>query len=230
MSTLTSLLGRARGIGSIALRNVVIVQAVALLIDTIANLVARFPAWMSLSRLIICETMAVAVVGSALLGDRLAARGVPNWLAYGLPLIVAAPVAALFEYTVRGWLGLYTLVDKPGVELVIRQTHMIYVTCDVLTYGAMLIVIYLDYRRRIEFTQRVRAAELERARNDAELVQSRLAQLRADVEPAALMAELERVRAMYDVDGARAEQMLDAMTAELRAKLTESRAPAAVEA
>ena len=225
MSALTSVLGGVREVGrAITWRNVLAVQVVALLFDTMGNLVVRFPASMSLSRVIMFEIVGVAIVASALIGDRLAARGVRTLVAYAIPLIVAAPLAALFEYTVRGWLGLYTLADQPGIELVVRRTHMIYAVCDVLTYGAMLIVIYLDYRRRIELTQRVRAAELERARNDAELVQSRLAELRAEVEPAELMNELERVRAMYDVDALRAEQMLDAITDELRAKLTEPRA------
>jgi hypothetical protein len=211
-------------------RNVLAVQVVGLLVDTFSNLTMRFPAWMSESRVIVFEAIAVAIVASALIGDRLAARGVRTWLAYAIPLVVAAPLAALFEYNLRGWLGLYTLADQPGLDLAVRRSHMIYVMCDVLTYGAMLIVIYLDYRRRVELAQRVRAAELERARHDAELVQSRLAELRADVEPAVLMAQLERVRAMYDVDGLRAEQMLDAITAELRAKLTEPHVTAAVEA
>jgi hypothetical protein len=231
VSALTSLLGGAREVGrAITWRNVLAVQAVALLIDTIGDLIMRFPASMWISRIIIFEIVGVAIVASALLGDRLAARGMRTAVAYAIPLVLAAPLAALLEYNVRGWLGLYTLADHPGLDLAVRRTHMIYAICDVLTYGAMLIVIYLDYRRRIDLVQRVRAAELERARSDADLVQSRLAELRADVEPDELMAQLQRVRAMYDVDALRAERMLDDITDELRAKLTDPRASAAVEA
>jgi len=208
-------------------RNVLAVQAIALLIDTIGALVMRFPATMSLSRIIIAETIAATIVAAALIGDRLVARGVRSLFAYGLPLIVAAPFAALFEYTVRGWLGLYTVADRPGVDIVVRRTHMIYVVCDILTYGAMLIAIYLDYRRRLELAQRVRAAELQRARGAAELAKSRFAELRADVAPEVVMTQLQRVRAMYDVDAARAERMLDEITNELRTKLSEPRAAAA---
>lgn len=228
---LTNLLDRARGIGRHgAWRNFLIVQAIALFVDTIGVIVMRFPPTMNASRVIIAETIAVAIVASALIGDRLAARGVRVGFAYALPLVVAAPLAALFEYNVRGWLGLYTVVDQPGVDLAIRRSHMIYVICDTLTYGAMLIVVYLDHRRRVDLAQRVRAAELERARDDADLVRARLAELRAGVEPAALMAQLQRVRALYDVDAARAERMLDGITANLRAKLSEPRANAPVEA
>ena len=235
MNALTRLLGgvleiAGEVVGSITWRAVLAVQVVGLVADTISNLIGPFPSWMALSRVIIDENIGLAVVGSALLGDRLAARGVRTWLAYGVPLVVVAPFAALFEFTLRGWLGAYTLFDKPGVDLVVRRTHIIYVACDIVTYGGMLIAIYLDYRRRVELARRVRAAELERARADAELVQSRLAELRADVEPDVLMAQLQRVRAMYDVDAARAERMLDTITDALRAKLSEARASTGVEA
>jgi hypothetical protein len=207
-------------------RNVLIVQAVALLVDTIGVLVMRFPATMNVSRVIIAETIAATIVASALIGDRLVARGVRTIFAYALPLVVAAPFAALFEYTLRGWLGLYTIADRPGVDLAVRRSHMIYVICDILTYGAMLITIYLDYRRRLELVQRIRVAELARARGEADLVESRLAELRADVNPETVMAQLQRVRAMYDVDAARAERTLDAITGELRVKLSEPRVAA----
>ena len=220
MNALTNALG-GEAERVITWRNFALVHVVALLIDTIGNLVMRFPSSMWLSRIIIFETVGVAIVAAALIGDRLVARGVRTFPAYALPLVIAAPVAALFEYNIRGWFGLYTLADQPGIELVVRRTHMIYAVCDILTYGAMLIVIRLDYRRRLDLARRIRAAELTRARHDADLVQSRLAELHADVEPEALLAQLQRVRAMYDVDASQAERMLDDVTDELRAKLSE---------
>ena len=74
---------------------------------------------------------------------------------------------------------------------------MVYAACDTLTYGVLFILVYLDYRRRESLLRRVRAAELERARNEQRLTDSRLAALRADVDAAELLATLEDLQQRY---------------------------------
>jgi len=96
---------------------------------------------------------------------------------------------------------------------------MIYVACDTLTYGVLFILVYLDHRRRERLLQRVRVAELERARSEQQLAKSRLTVLRADVDAAQLLTTLAKLQSLFDSDAPRAERDLDELIASLRAKL-----------
>jgi hypothetical protein len=90
---------------------------------------------------------------------------------------------------------------------------------DTLTYGVLFILGYVDYEERERLLQRVRAAALDRAQQEQQLAQSRLAALRSEVDAAALLQTLQDVREAFEQDAAGGEQRLDELIEHLRAQL-----------
>jgi len=171
------------------------------------------------SRLVIEETMAFSILFAVLIADQTVARGARQFRAYALAILLASVFAAVAQFQIRGWFGLHTLADQPGVNAAVRPTQMVYVACDTLTYGVLFIVVYLDYRRREQLLRRVRAAELGRARREQHIVQSQLAALRTDVDAVQLLAALDDLRREFERDSSDVDTRLDAVIASLRSKL-----------
>jgi hypothetical protein len=96
---------------------------------------------------------------------------------------------------------------------------MVYAGCDALTYGVLFVLAYLDYRRRERLLGRVRAAELERARREQNIVRSQLAALRTDVDAAELLTTLESLRQAFEQGRDDVDARLDGVIASLRSKL-----------
>jgi hypothetical protein len=171
------------------------------------------------SRLVIEETIAFSILLAVLMADQAVARGARQFRAYALAIVLASVFAAVAQFEIRGWLGLYTNADRPGVNAAVRRTQMVYVACDTLTYGVLFIVVYLDYRRRERLLRRVRAAELERARREQDIVRSQLAALRTDVDAVELLATLEELQRGFEHNRVDVDTRLDAVIAGLRNKL-----------
>ncbi len=171
------------------------------------------------SRLVIEETMAFSILSAVLIADQTVERGARQFRAYALAILLASVFAALAQFQIRGWFGIHTLSDQPGVNAAVRRTQMVYVACDTLTYGVLFIVVYLDYRRRERLLRRVRASELERARREQHIVHSQLAALRTDVDAVELLATLEELRRAFENGPNDADTRLDGVIASLRSKL-----------
>ncbi len=177
------------------------------------------PPSFSWSRLVIEETMAFSILLAVLIADQAVARGARPFRSYALAILIASVFSGIAQFQIRGWLGFYTIADQPGVDIAIRHAQMIYAGCDTLTYGVLFILVYLDYRRRERLLRRVRAAELERARREQDIVRSQLAALRTDVDAVELLETLEELRGAFDQGSVDAEAHLGAVIAELRNKL-----------
>jgi len=171
------------------------------------------------SRVVIEETIAFSILLAVLIADQAVARGARQFRAYALAILLASVFAAVAQFQIRGWLGVHTNADRPGVDPAVRRTQMVYVGCDTLTYGVLFIVVYLDYRRRERLLRRVRAAELERARREQHIAHSQLAALRTDVDAVELLATLEDLRQAFERGPNDADTRLDAVISGLRDKL-----------
>jgi hypothetical protein len=183
-------------------------------------LVNRFaPPTFGWSRLVIEETIAFSILLAVLIADQAVARGARQFRTYALAIVAASVFSAVAQFEIRGWFGLHTFADRPGVDAAVRRTQMIYAGCDTLTYGVLFIVVYLDYRRRERLLRRVRAAELERARREQDIVRSQLAALRTDVDAVELLATLEELQGAFEHGRVDADTRLDAVIAGLRQKL-----------
>jgi len=211
-------------IRSFTWHQVLLTQVLALAIDGISVLsfVLPFqpPVTFAASRVMIEEMMAFSIVFAVLAADQAVARGTRLFRAYALAILVASLSVAVVQFEVRHWLGIYTNGDQPGRAMPQRRMQMVYVTSDTLTYGALSVLICLDYRRRERLQRRVREAELERARKEQRLAESRLAALRSEVDAEELMATLAEVQHLLAEDSPAGDRRLDALIADLRARLT----------
>jgi hypothetical protein len=154
-----------------------------------------------------------------LIADQAVARGTRPFRSYALAILIASVFSTVVQHEIRGWLGVYTIADQPGSAPALRYAQMIYAGCDTLTYGVLFILMYLDYRRREGLLRRVRAAELERARREQNIVRSQLAALRTDIDAVELLATLGELRRGFEENDADADPRLDAVIASLRSKL-----------
>jgi hypothetical protein len=168
---------------------------------------------------VIAETIALSILFAVLIADQSVARGARQFRAYALAILLASVFAAVAQFQIRGWLGVHTNADRPGVDAAVRRTQMVYVGCDTLTYGVLFIVVYLDYRRRERLLRRVRAIEFERASREQNIVRSQLAALRTDVDAVELLATLDDLRRGFEHDRGDVDSRLDAVIANLRSKL-----------
>jgi hypothetical protein len=209
---------------SVTWQKLLLSQLLAFMLELMSLLVFVYPAasrppTYSVSRFIIEETMAFGILFAVLIADQAVARGCRPLRTYALALVIAAAIAAPAQFQIRSWLSVYTLADRPGVDIAVRRTQMIYVFADALTYGGFFTLALLDYRRREYLLRRVRQSELERARNEQAIASSRLAALRADVDSAEMLTTLEEVHQLFLLDAPSADRRLDEVIANLRARL-----------
>lgn len=188
-----------------------LVEAVFLVLDTIANFVMEFPEGSGVLRLVIGHTMAFSIVLSVTIGDQAAARGMRTFAAYALPLALTSYVGAHLQ----SWVLIALDREPPGWEWL----SVIDICFEIATYSAAFTLGYIDYQRRIEITRRVRAAELAHARNQQDVVESRLAAARADVDPQGLLVEIDALQQLFVDDPSRADSVLDELIDRLRDKL-----------
>jgi hypothetical protein len=101
----------------------------------------------------------------------------------------------------------------------LRTTQMVVVSCVTLSYGVLVGLIYFDYRRREQLLRRMRAVQLERARQEQDLAESRIAGLRSEVDADELMTKLGYLQGLFERGDPEAEREFDELIANLRAKL-----------
>lgn len=206
-------------------QKMLLVQLLALSIEIIAVLSFVMPfqsppsfVW---SRLVIAETIAFSIVAALLAAKQSIARGARPIPAYAIAVVVASVLAAILQFNVRHWLGVYTNGDRPGLEMSHRRMQMVYAGSDALTYGVLFILIYLDYERRERLLRRIREAELARARKEQHMLHVRLAAVRSSIDAEALMTELMDLQRRFEGDAPDAVRRLEDLVAGLRTKVTQ---------
>jgi hypothetical protein len=210
-------------------QKLLLVQLLAVALDIVAVLSfvrpLQPPPTFFWARVVIEETMAFSMVLAVLAADQAVLRGARPFRAFAISIAAASVLAGAVQFPVRHWLGLYTNGDRPENDAARRRVQMVYVGSDTLTYGALFVLVYLDYRRRERLLRRVRTAELERARKEQQLAQSKLAALRSGVDAEELLKSLAGLKDLFERDSPDAECSLDELIASLRAKLETPHAP-----
>ncbi len=205
-------------------QKLLLTQLLVVALDVIALLsfspLRTTPSTFFWSRPVIEEIMALSIVIAVAAADQAIARGARAFRAYAVALLAAAVVAATSQFQIRHWLGIYTSGDQPGRAIANRRMQMIYVGSDTVTYGALFVLVYLDYRRREALLKRLRGAELGRARKERRVVEAKLGALRAHVDAAELLATLRDLEQRVAVGLPDADDRLDALIASLRARLS----------
>jgi hypothetical protein len=174
---------------------------------------------MSVAGLVITMTGAFCIMLAVLIADQAIERGTRPWPTYVLALLAGAVLAGWLQDAIRRPFGLYTFIDRPGVSAAVRDTQMVYNGLSMFLYGFMFVLLYRDHRRSKQAEALTRATELERTHGEQLLQASRLAAMRAEVDPAALLAELRSLKAMYEGGAPSADDALEELIQRLRAKL-----------
>jgi len=196
-------------------RRLLLVEAVFVVVDTIANFVMVFGDGAGVLRLVIGHTMALSIVLSVTIGDQAVARGVRTFVAYALPLALTSYAGA----HVQSWILIALDCEPPGWDWL----SVVDICFETATYSAAFTLGYLDYHRRVELARRVRAAELTRANDERQAVESRLAAARAELDPQQLLDEIDALQRSFVADPVWADRQLDDLIDRLRENLAPAR-------
>lgn len=171
------------------------------------------------SRMVIGELQALSILLAIVIAEQATVRGARPLRAYVLPIVAASVFAGGAQFQIRHWLGIYTNVDQPGRPMSVRRTQMVVAGCITASYGLLVVLIYLDYQRREQLLRRMRTVQLERARREQGLAESRIAGLRSEVDAEELMTKLGDLQLRFERGDQEAERELDELIAGLRTKL-----------
>jgi hypothetical protein len=165
------------------------------------------------------NSLGIAIIMLAVLAaDEAVARGARRWLAYPTALFVACVIGVGAPRELCAWLGCETypeLTSTPLYHVMVPWKWSFFF----MLYGAIAIPVYVNRRTARLAADRLRAAELARARSRRRTFESRLQALQARVEPQFLFNTLAQVRELYERDVVLADRMLDDLIAYLRAAL-----------
>jgi hypothetical protein len=172
-----------------------------------------------LSVTIINLLMAFSIMFTTLVADEQVARGAKPLTAYAWGVVVGSGVAALAQWEVHQWLYLHTRNDFPGNphDVVVMQPAFVFF--EYLIWGSIIVFIYVNRRSALLASERMNAAQWQRAETQRRTVESRLQALQARVEPQFLFNTLAQVSELYESDPAKGGQMLGDLIVYLRAAL-----------
>jgi hypothetical protein len=214
-------------------RRILLVQPIALvwLVFRIVNThffpPARLPPTFVISGIIIDELTVIGLLLAILWAREAAHRGRSTLAAYAAPLVIVSLLVGFTQYYVRQWAGVQLIVDVDDPTAIRRKWfNMTYIALDTLIYGAFIMVTFVGREREKECVEQMRQVTLQRAELESELARSRLTELQARLDPQRVLAELAHIRTLYETESANAEESLDALAQDLRAKLDSAR-PAA---
>jgi hypothetical protein len=146
--------------------------------------------------------------------------------------VVVGAVAAVLTWqaftliVLRDGLGIRLFRDYLGTPVIwIRGAF--YQSWLMLFFGGLAAAVYASRRRRARMLAALLAAELGRAISQQRLAATRLASLRARIDPDFLFQALTRLERLYETDPAAADRLLDELIAFLRNALADIRASVA---
>jgi hypothetical protein len=108
---------------------------------------------------------------------------------------------------------------KPAVPPALRWISIIPFALDQSLWGVLALFVYLNRHIAQRMLQGVQEAESRRVRQETELVESRLAAARTQVDPKLLFVDLAEIRDKLKIDAADADERLDALIQRLRSAL-----------
>ena len=136
------------------------------------------------------------------------------------------------QFVLRDLLGIRLFVDHVG-QPVVWMGVVLYHGWLLFFFGGLAAAVYASRRRRARMLAALLAAELGRATSQQRLAETRLASLRARVDPDFLFQAFTRLERLYETDPAAADRLLDELIAFLRnalADIRDSVAPVHVQA
>jgi sensor histidine kinase YesM len=169
-----------------------------------------WPQWRWKSSLLIDSLLIAGVMLAVLVADEAVSRGARRWTTYVGAVIAGCVFAAWTQWEVHALFGWVSLEGK---------TQPLRIFFSALLYGTLACFVYVNLRTARLAADRMRAAELARAKSRRRTLESRLQALQARVEPQFLFNTMAQVRELYESDAVVAGRVLDDLISYLRAAL-----------
>lgn len=162
-----------------------------------------------------------SLVLGAIVADEAVARGANRWPTYLGALLIGSAFAAWAQYALNrglGWVEVQIVLPNggPAMPPSFRPAQLFFGS---LLYGTCGYFVYVNHRTARHAADRMRAAELQRAKSRRRTLESRLQAMQARVEPQFLFNTLAQVSELYERDATIGGRMLDDLIAYLRAAL-----------
>lgn len=122
---------------------------------------------------------------------------------------------AFIQFILRDRFGVPMFLDYLG-EPVKWTGTLLYHLWLVLVFGGLATGAYFSWKRQARMLAVLRDAELSRERSQRELVEAKLATLRARIDPALLFQRMTTLERLYESEPAAADRLLDELIAYLR--------------
>lgn len=126
------------------------------------------------------------------------------------------------HFVVRNLFGIPLFRDHFGVPPV-WTTAVLYQCWMMLFFGGLAVAVHAAERRRARMLSALRAAEIDRATSQQRLAETRLAALRARVDPDFLLQTLARFERLHEAEPTVADHVLAELITFLRTALADPR-------
>lgn len=153
---------------------------------------------------------------AVLCADEAVRHGVRTSLAYWIALLTASAATGAVQWYTSVWLGLTPSMDRVAHTL-LQLTQMGFIALQVMLYGGIATLVYLNRRAAAQALEGVRTAEFRRVQIERRVIESRLATARAHVDPRTLLKALARIQEGYRTASADADGRLDQLILQLQA-------------
>lgn len=218
---------RVRALLATRIGDILLVGGITGLLDILRILhlvvAVSIPLWYALPRVIASATVMTTFV---VLGVSLAqAVAIPGWRRT-VVMVAGGVVAAVVMAGMSLLWTSFSPFGGMGGAITSHVSTAMYLAWEYSAVAAVVALFYAAREREAQLASAVRESELEQQRVQRTMMESRLAVLRARVEPEFLFAALDDVRGLYRRDGAAADEMLDALIVYLRAALPQMRGEA----
>lgn len=180
----------------------------------------RFTRAAYLSETMINSLVVLMIMFTTRVADELVAMGARRVLSYPLAVLTGSVVGALAQGLVYQW---QQFAGAPAKTLVAQS---LVAFSEYVTWGSILVFIYVNRRNALRAGARLASAQLQRAETRRRALESRLRALQARVEPQFLYSSLAQVRDLYESDPVKGGQVFGELIAYLRAALPHLREPA----
>jgi hypothetical protein len=169
-----------------------------------------------IGRTIVTAFGAAGALLAVLCADEAVRYGVRKTPAYWMALLTASAATGAVRWYTNLWLGL-TPSGDPATHTLVQLTQMGFTALDVMLYGGSAALVYLNRRAAAQALEGVRAAELRRVQIERRVIESRLATVRARVDPRTLLKALAKIQEGYRTASADVDGRLDLLILQLQA-------------
>jgi hypothetical protein len=163
---------------------------------------------------------ALCILVAAVTTDEAARRGLRVSLIFPLTLLGASVLGAVVQWLVRSWLD---IVDSgPGAGP--TWARIMEAVFDDCIYGGLAMMAFLQRQSAQRLLQGIRSADLARVQIEHNLIESRMATTRAQLDPNEIFGQLTVVRNLYASGDSGADEGLESLIRILRSSVAQGTA------